>query len=350
MICLGIMSGSSLDGLDMAMVEFLSSEQLDWKLLNSHTFPLSNELKSDLRSVVNANIGELLKTQNVFTQFVSQSIDTFINASSIPEVCGIHGHTIVHSLSENYSWQMVNAGYISSKNQINVVADFRNQDIALGGQGAPMAVIADRDLFTGYKYYINLGGIANISYMRGNQWYAYDVCPFNQVLNYFANKLGLEYDENGQIASKGQLNQELLKRLWRMDYNSKSIPKSLDNQEVKKKWIDLIESFNLGPSDCLRTFIAFAAQLIHQQVAQDFGNIFITGGGAYNQFFIQQLEQLGLEVVVPSEAIIEYKEAVLMAYMAYLRISNQVNFINHASGSSQASISGALYLKPHTNA
>jgi len=349
MIGIGVMSGSSLDGVDVALVEFNKDTQLEWKLLYSRQYALSHELKLSLASVVEQKAFEIAETQSSFTFYLHECLSNFLKVCPKPgqvDFVAIHGHTVLHSPKISYSWQLLNAGQISSMLNLSVVSDFRNQDLGLGGEGAPMAVLADRDLFKGYDYYFNLGGIANVSYFEQNEWRAYDVCPCNQVLNFFAEREGLAFDENGSLSKNGAVDQPLLNALNKEEYIISKPPKSLDNSWIKNYWLEKMHSFKLSNRDYLRTFVEFLAQQIDTIVEKKEAKVLMTGGGVKNSFLIERLIALNSNnstFEIPEEDILEYKEAILIAYAGYLRINSLPNFISSATGSSYDTVGGALY-------
>ena len=344
---LGVMSGSSMDAIDVVSVYFDDSNGLSWQLEHSKAFAMPEELKVDLSKVNNQKALGIAKTESAFSLFISQCIAEFReDIAEQVDLVSIHGHTLLHIPDISASWQLLNGGMVAALTRLKVICDFRNQDMALGGQGTPMAVIADRDLYPGYDYYLNMGGIANISYLKNEQWCAYDIAPCNQVNNYYAQKLGLEFDESGHVASRGKVHNVLLDRLLKDDYIQKEFPKSIDNSWIKEYWIPLFESFDLSPRDSLRTNIEFLVNVLEKEVSHLKGSILFSGGGVKNSFFINEvkrLQQIGYSCVVPDGEIIDFKESVLMAYMGYLRMKGQNNFISSATGAERDCLGGAIY-------
>ena len=345
---LGVMSGSSLDGIDMALVSF-EQHPLRWKVLKSSTLPLSSKLRELLANGHLKTVEALMDTEYQFTQYLASGITQFaqsIDREHTVELIGVHGHTLWHKPLLSRSWQLLNGGMLAELSGCSVVCDFRNQDMALGGQGAPMAIIADRDLFPGYDAYLNLGGIANIS-SNNIAYTAYDLCPCNQMLNSLANELGLPYDDKGQIASEGTVSRELLDYLKSDAYLNLSPPKSLDNGHSRKILNKIAQQFELSTSDKLRTVVEFIAEVIANADYKSNSKMLVTGGGAYNHFLMKRLKELlhpkSVEIVIPEPTIIDNKEAILIAYAAYLRYLGQPNFISQATGAKADVIGGALY-------
>jgi len=351
MKCLGVMSGSSLDGIDVALVDFSLNGEIKWTLKSSQTFPISSELREMLFHIMEKIPDKVVETETLFSLKIAQCINQFLETNNIQSAsidgCAVHGHTVLHYPDRKVSWQLLNAGLVAELTGTTIISDFRNQDIALGGQGTPMAVIADRDLFGGHDVYFNLGGIANVSYKKANEWMAYDLCACNQVLNYYANKEGLTYDEDGRLAQQGKVDQEVLGD-W-LDYEFFNIdgPKSIDNQWIKTKWIKLIENSKLSNLDSLRTYVELICHLMVKLIQAQHQSIFITGGGAHNTFLINRLRELSpnhVKIQLPKKEIIDFKESILMAFVGSLRLQSKPNFVSSATGASNDSIGGAVYL------
>lgn len=351
MIGIGVMSGSSLDGLDVSVVSFGESQKLAWKLLNSQTFAIPKKLSHQLKTITDQKPFELVKTQNLFTQFTAQSVHAFIDSCSSEiknaiDYVAVHGHTVLHSIEQNFSWQLLNGGQLCALINRDVVCDFRNQDMALGGQGTPMAVLADRDLFEGYSYYYNLGGIANVSYKHEGNWTAYDISPCNQILNFFAQREGHDYDKDGKLSEQGSINNTLLNKMLLDEYIQSPPPKSLDNTWIKENWIKKMLSFELSNVDYLRTYVEFIAKLINDIVDEN-SKILLSGGGTKNAFLLERVKALAkakTDFIVPPKSTIDYKEAILIAYAGYKRFMKETNFIASATGAARDTIGGALYL------
>jgi len=349
MIGIGVMSGSSLDGIDIALVEFVDYKN-DWQLLQCESVEMSSLLVEKLSNTPDQNAIQIADTQNCFSVFVADSViqfrsklDTALNEKI--EFVGVHGHTVLHLIEHNFSWQLINGGYLASTIGLDVVCDFRNQDVALEGQGTPMAVIADRDLYPDYDAYINLGGIANLSKKQNQKWMSYDAFPCNQILNYFSKKVGQPFDKDGLISRTGQVNSELLNALKRQEYLLNPPPKSLDNNWIKNNWLKSMLLHELSSEDFLRTYVEFMAQQIIFEIKSK-SKILLTGGGAKNLFLIARLEALNTKIqfVIPKKEIIDFKEAVLIAYASYLRLSMKTNFIADATGAQRDTIGGAHYI------
>ena len=340
---IGVMSGSSLDGVDIATVHFSDN----WKIESAETIALPDQLADSLSRIMEMTALDIAKTEQAYSSYIAEALSKHIAKYGKADLIGIHGHTVLHYPDLQTSWQLLNPGMIASKVSLPVVSDFRNQDMALGGQGTPMAVIADRDLFTGYDYYVNLGGIANISYQRNGEWMAYDICPCNQILNHYSQRLGQPYDKGGSFAAKGTVRQNLLEHLLSLPFHKKLPPKSIDNSWIQKEIIPSIDKFDYEPHDVLRTTIEYISIIIGDQLSQGEKMLF-TGGGSYNTYMMSCIEaqarKRNIACVIPDNLIVDYKEALLIAYAAILRYKQESNFIASATGASASISGGGLYI------
>ncbi len=344
MIGIGVMSGSSLDGLDIVAVEFSEGSSMQWTIVGYTIVELGEDIVNRLSRILSLSTQEVFELESEYTLYVAQAVGDFITENNLrPQYVGVHGHTVLHSPAYKSSWQLLNGGLLAATIECPVICDFRNQDMAAGGQGTPMAVLADRDLYPGYDYYINLGGIANVSYCNDGHWLAYDLFPFNQVFNHFAQKSGQPYDKDGQIAAIGRVNDTLLRQLHAESYVTQPAPKSIDNRWVRDYWISKISEHQLSDADVMRTYVEFAAQHIASFVEPQ-SKVLWTGGGAHHTFFMQTISSSGVYSQLPDKLVIDSKEAVLIAYASYLRWHGRLNFVSSATGADRDTIGGAIYL------
>lgn len=346
---LGLMSGSSLDGLDLAVCEFeMDHNQLtSWKLIHAETIEFPFFLREQLYEPLKLSEVTLQSVETELTNFFIDCIKRIRNSHPGIDLIGSHGHTIQHLPKQKITRQLGHVEKMAEALQLPVVGDFRQQDLLAGGVGTPMAPLADRDLFPGYQLYLNLGGIANISYQQDGVWSAYDIAAANQVLNYFAQKEGLEFDKDGDLAEEGNLSREMLDFLMAHPFVNQSHPKSLDNTEVMQDWILPIENFKLSTRDTLYTFTEFLALLIQKTFAEagiQEGKILITGGGAHNKYLIEKFGQHnpGIDFSPASNNNINFKEAILIAYAALLKKYNRPNFIASVTGANVDVVGGTL--------
>ena len=240
--------------------------------------------------------------------------------------------------------QIGNGQVIANTTGSKVVCDFRTQDVEFGGQGAPLVPIGDELLFSNYDYCLNLGGFANISFRERNERIAFDICPVNIVLNYYTNKIDLTFDDKGKLASSGKVNKKLLNQLNELEFYSRSYPKSLGLEWVVEFVYPLIDSYKLETKDVLRTFTEHLAYQI-SEVIQNNSNVLITGGGAFNNFLVERIEFYLLQKIdLPSIEIIDFKEALIFAFLGLLRIENQVNCLKSVTGANKDHSSGMILI------
>ena len=265
-----------------------------------------------------------------------------------------HGHTVFHepnqlaaSNGNGMTFQIGDGASIAAELELPLISDLRNMDIAFGGQGAPIVPIAEKLLWRGYEYFLNLGGIANIAHHKGNETIAYDVSPANRVLNALLNSIGQEYDDRGMLAASGNCNTELLEQLNAFDYYKQVPPKSLSNEFGLNEILPVIESTGISLEDKVCTYVEHIAYQIGKGISEK-GNLLVTGGGAHNDFLLQRIESfLGPKEVTiekPDVQTIEFKEAICMALMGALRWREEENVLASVTGAKQNSIGGALWM------
>lgn len=343
---IGLMSGTSLDGLDIVYVEFDKKEFKKFKIIHSETIKYSLVWESKLREGVYKSKQELEVLDNEYAVLLSEKISDFIAKHVITEIDFIasHGHTILHQPDEGYTLQIGNGEVISRQINQKVICDFRTQDVKYGGQGAPLVPIGDELLFSEYDACLNLGGFANVSYISEGKRIAFDICPVNIVLNHYVKQLGFDYDDKGKIASRGEIHQELLKSLNELLFYKKEYPKSLGLEWVQEQVFPLIDSFNLGVNVILRTFVEHIAIQLSNSL-KDQKEVLITGGGVFNSFLITRVSFLSsVKITIPSEEIINYKEALIFAFLGLLRSDNQVNCLSSVTGANKDHSSGSIFM------
>ena len=341
------MSGTSLDGIDLAHCTFTHGDVWEFKILEAETFPYPSDWVEKLRNLVTLSKSELLRLDEEYTQFLGAAIDQFIKKHKLTQLDAVcsHGHTALHQPHNGLTYQIGNLPKLATLIKQTVVCDFRVADVALGGQGAPLVPIGDQLLFTDYEYCLNLGGFANISFEINGQRIAYDICPVNIVLNHYVATLGFDYDNGGKIAASGIINEALLEQLNKLNYYNESYPKSLGLEWVKSDIFPLIDSFNLSTEDVLRTFVEHCAIQISKVVdPKQKTSVLTTGGGAFNTFLIERLSDItGSVVVIPEKPIIEFKEALIFAFLGVLKIRNETNCLSSVTGALNDHSSGKIY-------
>ncbi len=343
---IGLMSGTSLDGLDIVYVEFVKNDVKEFEIIHSETVEYSSVWESKLREGVHKNSKELLALDAEYAVLLSEKISSFINKHAISEVDFIasHGHTILHKPNEGYTLQIGSGDIISRNTGHKVICDFRTQDVQLGGQGAPLVPVGDALLFSQYDACLNLGGFANVSYDKEGKRVAFDICPANIVLNHYVKKIGFYYDDSGVIASKGEIHYALLRKLNELEFYKKEHPKSLGLEWVQEQIFPLIDSYGLSVSSVLRTFVEHIAIQISSSL-KDRKEVLVTGGGVFNSFLMKRISFfLATKITIPSEEIINYKEALIFAFLGLLRSENQVNCLSSVTGAKEDHSSGRIFM------
>lgn len=339
------MSGTSLDGVDVAQIHFTKGDQWHFEIINAETIPYPDAWKNKLQEGINFDRGTLKELNEGYTGYLAEIISDFIKKhriTNLDAVCS-HGHTIKHEPENKYTLQIGNLPQLASLLKLKVVCDFRVQDVALGGQGAPLVPVGDDLLFPEYDYCLNLGGFANISTVKEGRRIAYDICPVNIVLNKLTEKLGFSYDDEGKIAASGSLIPELLIRLNALPFYTKQPPKSLGLEWVTAVIFPLLENTKFKVEDLLCTFTEHAAI----QLAENFkegASVLTTGGGTFNTYLLKRLDHHNkIEIVIPSKEVIEYKEALIFALLGVLKLRGEVNCLKSVTGASKDHSSGMIY-------
>ena len=344
---IGVMSGTSLDGIDMVEVVF-ELQNGKWQFTIGHTdfLPYTEAWRHQLSQLMNASALQYVKTNNDYGLLTAGAINSFMERYHLskPDVIGVHGHTIFHHPAEAYTTQIGNAAIIAAQTKCLVASDFRSMDVARGGQGAPLVPIGDQLLFADYSACMNIGGFANISFNHSNHSKAFDIGPANIVMNPIARKLGFPYDDKGMLARQGYVDTKLLKALDSLDYYQQKPPKSLGKEWVDNTFLPLI-SKQIQAKDVLRTLVEHISNKIAQVLnAEQISSVLLTGGGAFNDFLIERVRaKTSVEIVIPSDKMVEMKEAVIFAFLGVLRLLNRPNIISENTGAAYPSISGALY-------
>ncbi len=352
---IGLMSGSSHDGLDIAFVE-ITDVRNDWTFEIKHAtcIPFEKEMEQQLRHAATLPVPEFLKLHTAFGRWMGQQVVEFIATNELyhkVHFVASHGHTVFHDPESKTSIQIGDGASISGITGLPTITDLRNADVALAGQGAPIVPIADHKFFPDFKYCLNIGGISNVT-INDTAPVAFDIAPANQVLDYFAQKAGVPFDENGTLAAQGKADPTVLAALNALDYYGSKGPKSLAN-DYSQKLISIIESSNISATaDILATLVAHIvfqiAAAVERFPAAEPAKMLVTGGGAFNKFLVSKLaetlQQRSIEVVVPEENIVNYKEALAMAFIGVLRWREEENVLSSVTGADKNTIGGALWL------
>ena len=340
------MSGTSLDGIDIAYIHFEKKEKWLFKVENSKTYNYSKEWFDKLKTSVSLSKIDLDKLDNDYTLLLSKQVLRFIEEFSINDIDAVcsHGHTVFHNPNNNYTYQIGNLPEISKKIGHKVVCNFREQDVILGGQGAPLVPVGEKYLFNEYDACINLGGFANISKTQDEKLIAYDICPVNTVLNYLSNKMNLDFDKNGEISKTGNIIEDLYSRLNKLDYYSNNHPKSLGIEWVNSNIIPLMDHYPSQIIDLLHTYSHHIAEQVSKNTINE-TNILVTGGAAKNKFLIDLINRkLNNNVVIPDNTLIDYKESIIFGFLGVLKLLNINNCYSSVTGSSKDHCSGHIFL------
>jgi anhydro-N-acetylmuramic acid kinase len=365
---IGLISGSSLDGLDIAYVDFSSAgkyptEKWAFSIVHAETVPYSADWVKKLSTANQLDARSYLLLHTAYGHYLGQCVNRFIAKYNLElddiDLVASHGHTVFHEPWNSMTGQIGDGAAICAETRLLVVNDLRSMDVAYGGQGAPIVPIGEKYLFDEYRLLLNIGGIANITDQKYH--IAFDICPANRILNKLVEQyLNKEYDENGELSSTGEINEILLNKLNQLDYYKKIYPKSLSNSFGLDIIYPLLEKEKVNINDLLRTYvehiiqqISNSIQMIIEKEKQDKSSyinckILITGGGAHNTFLFQCLqrklkEKFGIKIEYPVRNIVDFKEALIMAFIGLLRIQKKANVLASVTGAKRDTIGGAVW-------
>jgi len=352
---IGLMSGSSLDGLDIVFAEFNEmAGKWDFKIKCAACVEYDEIWVNKLRDAIYLSARDYQLLNVAYGRYLGEMVNEFIEEFNLHHQVNLiasHGHTTFHLPEKKMTHQLGDGATIAAETMLPVVSDLRMMDVAFGGQGAPIVPMGEKLLFSDHHYFLNIGGIANLSLHEDGKITAFDICAANRVLNMLANEKNKPYDEGGTMASSGKVVPELLEQLNQLDFYSVPPPKSLANSFGTDTIYPLIKSFNLPVEDALCTYVEHIAVQIknsfqtHPATTQP---LMITGGGAFNQFLVSRiskyLKEINFEIYIPDEEVVIYKEALIMALLGVLRWREQYTTISSATGASRNSIGGALWL------
>lgn len=348
---LGVMSGSSLDGMDLALCNFNSNEA--YKIHHADTVDYPFEIKEGLKNVFQFDLKSYFTFCGKFNAYFAETIKNYLEKhKATPELIVSHGHTLYHDPEGMISVQIGQGGVIAALTGVDTLCDLRIQDIALGGQGAPLAALVDQYLFKQYNIMVNLGGIANVSVRpNDNKIISWDVGPCNQVLNALSARKGVEYDDGGKISSTGKLVQELYDRWKSLKYFDVSPPKSLDNSWVQEHFIGSL-SDKYPVEDMMYTSSQFLVDRMEKDLIPWINNMagsrmMVTGGGAHNHFIMglmaERMFKYQISIDIKDNQIIDFKEALLMAFMGWRYLTDHTNTISTATGAVKNIVAGGLF-------
>tara|TARA_R110002050_G_scaffold290260_1_gene443697 strand:- start:17935 stop:19008 length:1074 start_codon:yes stop_codon:yes gene_type:complete len=347
---IGLMSGTSMDGLDLAYCEFVfKMQKWDFKIIHSETIPYSKKWLKHLNNARQLSKKDLAELDLTYGVYLGQQVNNFIRKEKIFEVDFIasHGHTVHHQPAKGITVQIGNGEEISKHTGKTVVCDFRVQDVKLGGQGAPLVPIGDKLLFSEFDACVNLGGFVNVSFDKQNQRLAFDICPVNIMMNYMTQKIGLKYDESGDLARKGEIISGFLMALNQLHYYAASIPKSLGIEWVEAEVYPLIKN-EYVIQDVLRTMVEHVAIQISKGLdVPSLNHVLVSGGGAFNTFLMERIRANSrANFSILGKDITEFKEAMVFAFLGVLRMRNENNILKSVTGASIDHCAGEIFRMP----
>ena len=353
------MGGSSLAGRDIVLAE-ISEDRGAWsfEIMAADCYPYDGVWKDRLQGATSLNAMDYALLHTDYGHYLGQQVVRFIENNNLHYKAGFiasHGHTTFHLPGRRMTAQLGDGAAIAAETGMTVISDLRALDVAFGGQGAPIVPIGEKLFWKDYNLFLNLGGIANLSINKPEGYIAFDVCAANRVLNLLAQKEGKEYDAGGEMSASGNINEDLLQQLNALAYYGKAYPKSLANDFGTDEVFPLVEKAGLSTADALRTYTEHIAVQIAAAINNYAGfttntpqKLLLTGGGAFNTFLIKTLQQhlkpMNIEVVVPDEKLVAYKEALVMALIGVLRWRQEYNVLSSVTGAARDSIGGALWI------
>jgi anhydro-N-acetylmuramic acid kinase len=344
----GQMSGTSMDGMDLALCLFIrEKEAWHFTIEKAVTCDYSPEWTDRLNRAFSLTAGEFLPLHHEYGRLIGDHVKEFLQGGGLSaDLVASHGHTIFHQPERGFTFQLGDGASIVSRCNVTTVSDFRTLDVALGGQGAPLVPAGDELLFSQYAYCLNLGGFANVSTRLDGKRIAFDICPVNIVLNELARKTGKEYDEGGLIGRGGISHPPLVNKLNSLEYYTLSGPKSLGREWVQKTCLPLLDKYNLPQEDIMSSvYEHIAVQIGSKLEVAGAGDVLVTGGGAFNTFLIEKIQsKTRSRLIIPDDQIIKFKEALIFAFLGLLRFRNETNCLASVTGADRDSSSGVINL------
>jgi anhydro-N-acetylmuramic acid kinase len=345
----GLMSGSSLDGIDLACCEFFHDrEKWNYRILQAQTFPYPPLLLEKLQKAIEWSGPALERLDRETGAYYAEVLNQFHTDQNLnPDLISSHGHTIFHDPTNRITLQIGNGRLMADASGVTVVNNFRSEDVSLGGQGAPLVPVGDKLLFAEYQACLNLGGFANISYDDANcRRVAFDISPANMALNWLANKDGKTYDNEGSLARTGQINSQLLGKLNSLEYYRAPAPKSLGKEWFEGRFKPLLEMAVIPIKDKMATVVEHVAvQVGKGLISSGDGSVLVTGGGALNLYLVERIRKHTIaKLVLPDHLLIEFKEALIFALLGLLRIRGEINCLASVTGGPRDLCTGNIYL------
>lgn len=341
---LGIMSGTSLDGLDLAVCTFERNKgEWEWNILAAETIPYSQKWIRKLHTAPGLSGMDLQYLHQEFGQYIAIEAGSFLASTEFTvDLIASHGHTVFHRPESSFTMQIGDPQVIATVSGVKTVGDFRKMDMLLGGQGAPLVPVGDEYLFGEYDLCLNLGGIANVSFRKDGKRIARDICPVNLILNQFSRELGMPFDRDGKAGMSGEVCKPLLEKLESLPFYHQPGPASLGREWLESEFLPCFEMFSLPVTDRLRTVYEHIARLISPFLASG-KTVLLTGGGALNTFLVEMIREQGRSrVILPEIQLIEFKEAMVFAFLGLLRELNEVNCFASVTGAARDSCCGMV--------
>lgn len=341
---IGIMSGTSLDGLDIALCDFKTENLITtFNLIAAETFLYEPVWKERLQKAFDASAEHYFELHSLYGELIAEKVNLFLEKNhQTVDFIASHGHTIFHRPQLGFSTQIGCGATMAAKTGIDTICDFRSLDVALNGQGAPLVPIGDRDLFHQYESCLNIGGIANISFTKNDKTQAFDICIANMALNYLTETIEKPYDDGGKMASAGICDPNLLQQLLGLQTNHKS----LGREWFETQFLPLLNNSLIALNNKLATCAEYVAQNISKVLNEyHLNSVLISGGGAYNTFLVERIKvNYTGKIHIPSDDIIQFKEAIIFAYLGYLRVNEHPNTLSSVTKATKDSIGGCVYL------
>ncbi len=343
---IGLMSGTSLDGTDIAYCSFPTDNPALFKIIRAQTIAYDRQWQQRLSQLHRGSAEELVKTQYEYSLLVAEMVVCFLRENELapPDLIAFHGHTIFHTPDIGITYQLGSPAILASATGISVVGDFRSANVVLGGQGAPLVPIGDLHLFPEYDACLNLGGFGNISIKQPENLIAFDICAVNMALNELVAAEGKSFDENGELAASGRVDENLLAALNELPFYRKKPPKSLGREWYEQAVRPILDSSKINTNDKLATYCEHIAEQV-VVVAKGSERLLITGGGAHHSFLVSRIRsKTSAEVIIPELEIIDFKEALIFAHLGLLRIQHNDNCLESYTGASRSHCAGSLHL------
>lgn len=345
---IGLMSGTSLDGLDIVLCNFRKlPDRWSYKIIRKKTIPYPADWKTRLLRANNLSGLDLVILDKEYGEYLGELVVNFIEEQTANvDFIASHGHTVYHQPEKRLTLQIGSGAALAAITGLKIISDFRTVDVALGGQGAPLVPMGDELLFSEYDYCLNLGGIGNISFRIAGERIAFDICPVNMAINTLMQKVNQDIDTNGEKGRSGSIIPEILIKLNALDYYKLEGPRSLGIEWFESAFLPIIEKEDCSLIDLLRTaYEHIAVQIGNVIKGSEKHTVLVTGGGAHNTFLVERIRQNSpVQFIIPDDEIIDYKESLIFAFLGVLRDRNEINCFASVTGASRDNIGGTIYV------